>query len=398
MTEAEAGKEVDVQGITGRAIDRLRDVFKVSPEVAAAAPGRVNLIGEHTDYNEGYVFPFAIDRWTVVAAAFHREPVWQVATEAMPHQVATIPLDPEAEPVELPWARYIQGVLVWWLRNRGRLPGARVAIASSVPPGGGLSSSAALEVAVATLVEAMTGERLDPIQKALACQWAEHHFAGTPCGLMDQLASVFGQEGHALLIDCRTNRFRPVEIDTASYALYVLDTGVRHELAGSEYARRRQECHEAADILAQSYPHVWTLRDATLVMLEDNRELLGESRYKRARHVVTENSRTVEAAAALVRRDYAKLGELMVDSHASLATDYEVSCEELDLLVDTALAQGAVGARMTGGGFGGCAVALVPAEITGFARAVAREVRQFWGREPRVEAVRPVAGARAIEL
>lgn len=385
-----------MQRIVGRAVDLLREAFRARPEVASAAPGRVNLIGEHTDYNEGYVLPFAIDRWTVAAAAPAEGDVWRLASEAFPGQHATIPLDPDAEPVVPTWARYVQGVVVWWLRHRGPVPGANVAIASSVPTGGGLSSSAALEVAAATLLEALTGERLDPLQKALACQWAEHEYAGTPCGLMDQLASIFGQSGHVLLIDCRTNRLRPVPIDTAKYSLYVLDTGIRHELATGEYAARRQDCQEATDILSRSFPHVWALRDATLVMLEDFRNTLGERRFRRARHVVTENQRTVEAAAALVRADYMHLGELMVASHSSLQVDYEVSCEELDLLTDTALACGAIGARMTGGGFGGCAIALVPASEEGFARRVQSEVRETWGREPRVEAVQPVGGASVI--
>jgi len=386
-----------VEQLVRRASDLLGQTFGNGPQVVSAAPGRVNLIGEHTDYNEGYVLPCAIDRWTVAAVRPSTDRVWRVVSDAYPGEVVEIPLEASCDPQGPQWSRYIQGVLVWWLRQRGELPGAAVALTSNVPVGGGLSSSAALEVAIATALEGLTGQRLDPVQKALACQWAEHQYAGVPCGLMDQLTAVVGEADCAVLIDCRTNRFRPVPFDTQRYAIVVMDSGVRHELAQGEYAARRQDCQEAAAILSRSHPHVWTLRDVTITMLEEHRDQLGERLLRRARHVVTENHRTATAAAALVSGDYELLGQLMVESQSSLAGDYEVSCEELDLLVDSALGGGALGARLTGGGFGGSAIALVPAAQVGdLIATVQRDAKQQLGREIRVERVRPSGGATLI--
>ena len=361
----------------------------------AWAPGRVNLIGEHTDYNEGYVLPIAIDEWTVVAATSGPDRRWVVWSDQFPDEPAEFSLPPG--PGEPSWSNYVRGVIAWAMDRGVTVPGLRVTVVSSVPVGGGLSSSAALEVAVASLIEVVAGEQFDPLQKAIGCQWAEHRFAGTPCGLMDQMAATFGQRGHALLIDCRTNRVRPVPLDLERYRLIVFDTGVRHELGASEYPQRRQACREAADILARRFPHVWTLRDATRQHVEQMQAQLGEPRYRRARHVVTENERTIEAAAALVQADYDRFGRLMFESHRSLRDDYEVSCAELDLLVDQAEAAGALGARMTGGGFGGCAIALATAEAASELQAqVAERFRERYGRPPAVFEVQAVYGTAAL--
>ncbi len=383
----------ELEELLGWARVAHRERYGTEPVWAAWAPGRVNLIGEHTDYNEGYVLPIAINAWTVATASPRDDRRWYVFSDQFPGEA--VELTSPIEPAEPAWANYVRGVIAWASRHVGcELPGLDLMLVSTVPVGGGLSSSAALEVAVATLIEAVTQQSFDPLQKALGCQWAEHHFAGTPCGLMDQLAATFGRQGHALLIDCRTNRVRPVPVDLDRFVLLVADTGVRHELATSEYANRRRACREAADILARQFPHVWTLRDATIEMIDALRDELGELRYRRARHVVTEDQRTVEAAAALVRADYGAFGLQMFDSHRSLRDDYEVSCAELDLLVESAERAGALGARMTGGGFGGCAIVLAAAaDATRVQEELAGAFRRSFGRTPRVFPVTAVDGA-----
>jgi len=371
--------------------------FGVAPQYAAWAPGRVNLIGEHTDYNEGFVLPLAIDRWTVAVASTRAEGEWVVRSEQLEEAAVEFPLPPE--PLRVRWANYVAGVVAWMAKQGVAVPPLAVSICSNVPLGGGLSSSAALEVAIATLIEAAVDMEADPLQKARGCQWAEHEFAHTPCGLMDQLTAVFGRAGHALLIDCRTERLRPVPLALHRYRLVVFDSGVRHELGASEYPRRRAACGRAVDILARRYPHIWALRDATVEVLEAERPRLGELCYRRARHVVTEIGRTAQAAAALVREDYQALGSLMFASHASLRDDYEVSCPELDLLVDVAAEAGALGARMTGGGFGGCSVALVHAErVESVIERVSERFRQRFGRSVGSFTVKAVDGASGLVL
>jgi galactokinase len=270
-------------------------------------------------------------------------------------------------------------------------------VVSDVPPGGGLSSSAALEVAVATLIEAMTGRLLDPLQKALLCQKAEHDFAGVPCGIMDQCTSVMGQDGALLLLDCRTRTVNLTPLADPDVVALIVNSNVKHELIDGGYAARRRQCEEAAVVLGAS-----ALRDVEVKQLELARDRLDDVHYRRARHVVTENARTVEAAEAIRRGDWPTVGRLMIESHASLRDDFEVSCEELDLLValatNGAAANGVIGSRMTGGGFGGCTISLVR-------RAALEEVSSYisegyfreTGRQATVFATRPVDGARVIK-
>jgi galactokinase len=294
------------------------------------------------------------------------------------------------------WSLYCRGVLAG-LQERGlATTGFDALIAGNLPAGGGLSSSAALEVATATLGEALAQEALDPLEKALLCQTAEHTFAGVPCGIMDQFAVIFSREGHLLLLDCRSRTRELVPLAGDEVAILVINSMVRHELTGGEYAARRQQCHEAARLLG-----VGSLRDVTAEQVLAAEGTLSDVLFRRARHVTTENDRTLSASRAIRRGDWSELGRLMYASHESLRNEYEVSCAELDLLVSLARAigesGGVYGCRMTGGGFGGCAVALVRAADAARCRDTLREqYRQHTGRDAETVTTRPAGGAGVV--
>ncbi|HXG11822.1 MAG TPA: galactokinase [Gemmataceae bacterium] len=360
-----------------------------------AAPGRVNLIGEHTDYNGGFVLPMAIDRHVVIAADRAPGPEARLFSVAL-QRWATVPVRGPIAPEPAGWASYVRGVVAGCLALGLRPEPFEAVVHSDLPLGGGLSSSAALEVATATLMEAMTGQRLEPLQKARLCQKAEHDFAGVPCGLMDQCTAVMGQAGSLLLIDCRSQTVQPTPLADPEVVALIVNSNVKRELAAGEYAVRRQQCEQAARVLG-----VASLREATPALLEHAREALGDLLYRRARHVINENARTVEAAAATRRGDWETVGRLMYASHASLRDDYEVSCPELDLLVALAAAlgpAGVVGSRLTGGGFGGCTVSLVrrPALDDAAERIRDGYFRQT-GRPATLFVTRPVDGARVLK-
>jgi galactokinase len=341
---------------------RFTEIYGQPPRWMAAAPGRVNLIGEHTDYNAGFVFPLAIERYTIVAAVPPEHAVLanQVHVQSTMFAAgADFSLD-DLQPHLRDWTSYLRGVFAG-CAERGMTTGPlNVLVDSKVPLGGGLSSSAALEVATATLIEAITGRTLDPVEKARLAQKAEHEYAGMPCGIMDQFSSTLGEAGRLLLIDCRSETAELVPLDDPEVAVLIVNSNVKHELTGTEYADRRRQCHEAASRLGAA-----ALRDVTSEQLNQEQAKLDLIFYRRARHVITENERTLQAAAALKARDWQQVGELMYASHASLRDDFEVSCPELDALVEIAQSigqsDGVIGARMTGGGFGGCIVALVQA-------------------------------------
>jgi len=369
------------------------------PRWLVAAPGRVNLIGEQADYNDGFVLPMAIDRHVIIAADRPADPA---ATEARVYSAAvdrwtTLAVNGPAAPQPGDWAGYVQGVLVG-CRAAGLAPGPfEAVVVSDVPLGGGLSSSAALEVATATLVEALTGRRLEPLPKALLCQQAEHEYAGVPCGIMDQCCSVMGRAGMLLLLDCRTREVRPTPLAGPDATVLIVNSNVKHALTDGGYAARRRQCEAAAHTLG-----VPALRDLTPAGLERQRGRLDDLTYRRARHVVTENERTLAAAEALRRGDLAEVGRLMSASHASLRDDYQVSCPELDLLVELAAAigpaGGVIGSRMTGGGFGGCTVSLVRrAALEDVAHRVGEGYRQKTGRAATVFVTQPSEGARVLK-
>jgi galactokinase len=371
---------------------RFSESYGRPPQGLWVAPGRVNLIGEHTDYNDGYVLPIALREAVYVAGAARddgRLRVGSVQAEGV-FEAAVADLAPD--PDHGGWAAYVAGV-AWALAGAGvPVPGADLLVDGRVPLGAGLSSSAALECAVGAALVDLAGASVEPGDLARLAQRAENDFVGAPTGLMDQTAAVLCTAGHALLFDVRTLAtrqvpFRPAD---AGLSLLVIDTGVRHEHAGGEYGDRRRSCEAACAELG-----VASLRDVDdLAVVE---ALADDVLRRRARHVVTENARVLAAVAALEAGDWAGLGAAMTASHVSLRDDYEVSCAELDVAVDAALAAGAVGARMTGGGFGGCAVALVPLEVVDAARSALTEGYAAYGWDgPGVRAVEPSAGARRL--
>jgi galactokinase len=380
----------------------FRKRFRGEPRWIAAAPGRVNLIGEHIDYNDGFVLPMAIERYTVIAAAEEPGDVATVFSAATDDQVQ-IQLAPpratgsaSAAPSKRHWSSYIAGVIAGCADRGMKTSGFNAVVESNVPVGGGLSSSAALEVATATLVEAMTGNTLEPVAKALLCQTAEHEYAGVPCGIMDQFASVMCRADHLMLLDCRSQHIEHIPFSDPNVTVLIINTNVKHELSGGEYAERRGQCESAARKLDEK-----SLRDVTSEQLELHRDTFSGVEYRRARHAVSEIGLTIEAAAAVKAGMWPLVGKLMYASHASLRDDYEVSCRELDLLVEMASkigpAGGVIGSRMTGGGFGGCTVSLVE---TSKVERVANELAQSYlaktGIEPSILTSRPARGAHIV--
>jgi galactokinase len=370
------------------------------PRWLAAAPGRVNIIGEHTDYNDGFVMPMAIERYTVVAADHGQGNGapgvnW---TCARTRQTASFPLSkpvPKGEPKH--WTNYIRGVFAGF-QGRGIETGSLDALMmSTVPLGGGLSSSAALEMATATLIEAVTGTTIDPVEKALIGQKAEHDYAGMPCGIMDQFISALGRKDHLMLLDCRSRQPELVPMTDPEVQVLIINTNKKHELTGSEYPTRRKQCEEAAKLLG-----IPALRDATSDLLERNKGRMSEVVYRRARHVIGEDERTTHAAFGVRASNWPTVGQLMYASHLSLKDDYEVSCAELDAVVEVAhelgLDKGVYGCRMTGGGFGGCAVALVASQaVSSVAPAIAAGYEKRTGIKPTLFLSRPGMGASVLK-
>ncbi|KAM9715395.1 galactokinase isoform 1-T1 [Menidia menidia] len=366
-----------------------------TPQVAACAPGRVNLIGEHTDYNQGFVLPMALPLVTVVVGSktSGQDVTVVTATEGTDEPVRvdfSLPTDGSPLAPGSPcWANYVKGVIQHY--RAPPLPGFRAVVASSVPLGGGLSSSASLEVAFYTFLQQLKPDDGDKVSKALACQQAEHTHAGVPCGIMDQFVSVLGLEGHALLIDCRSLEAVPVPLTDPGVVILITNSNVRHSLTGSEYPARRRQCEEAASALGKN-----SLRDASIKDLEEAKTGLDEVSYRRARHVIEEIERTVQAAEALRRGAYKDFGKLMLESHNSLRDLYEVSCKELDELVSAAMeVEGVFGSRMTGGGFGGCTVTLL--EASAVHKAILH-IQERYSGIPTFYVTTPSKGAQALTL
>ncbi len=365
--------------------------FGQSPRWIVRAPGRVNLIGEHTDYNDGFVLPIATDR-AIWIALRPRDDRTVAVHSADYDDDATFSLD-DLNKGGSGWIEYLKGV-AWCLREAGHpLHGWEGVISGDVPREAGLSSSAALEVAAARAFAAVGNLDWDPIAMARLAQRAENDWVGVNCGIMDQLISAAGRAEHALLIDCRSLEIQPVPFPP-DVAVVVLDTATRRGLVDSEYNQRRRQCEAAAEFF-----RVPALRDVGPALFEREALDLDETTQRRAMHVITENDRTLQAVEAMRRSDVAALGVLINKSHESLRDDYEVSSEALDAMVQSALSQpGCHGARMTGAGFGGCAMALVDgAAVDDFNRAVAAEYRARTGREPAVYVCHPSNGAEAFE-
>jgi galactokinase len=391
-----------LQKLAARAQSHFQERYGRGPEWIAAAPGRVNIIGEHIDYSDGFVLPMAIDRYCVIAAGGNsgdEATVYSVAAdEKAKIQLAQLSATGSATagPNRGHWSNYVAGVIAGCSKRNLKTKGFDAVIESDVPVGGGLSSSAAIEVATATLIEAMTGAALNPIEKALLCQKAEHVYAGVPCGIMDQFASVMCRPDYLMLLDCRSQQIEHIPFLDPNLTVLIINTNVKHELSGGEYAERRNKCESAAAKL-----RVASLRDATLAQLENSRRQLSSTEYRRARHAIGEIARTVEAAAAIKAGQWTQVGTLMYASHDSLRDDYEVSCPELDLLVDLARKIGSeggvIGSRMTGGGFGGCTVSLVDsAKVTQVSQQLAEAYQAETGIEPSIITSRPARGAHIV--
>ena len=368
----------------GRVGEEFRKRFGGAPRVFRA-PGRVNLIGEHTDYNDGFVLPAALDVATCAAIAPRSDRTLTVHS-LMIDETVSFDLD-EAEPkARKHWSDYVRGV-AWVLETAGghRLTGADLMIDSTVPLGAGLSSSAALEVATGYALLSNSALAIDLTRLALACQKAENEFVGMRCGIMDQFIACHGAEGHALLIDCRSLDHRLVPVDP-SVRLVISNTMVHHKHAAGEYNLRRHDCEEGVRRLSAALPGIKALRDVTLEELERHKDLLTPVIYRRCRHVVSENERTVRAADALASGDVALFGKLMNESHVSMRDDFEISCREVDQMVALNQAvDGVYGARMTGGGFGGCTISLVEAgAVEAFRQSVAKGYQAATGMEPQI--------------
>jgi galactokinase len=375
--------------------DRFRREFGAEPRLYRA-PGRVNLIGEHTDYNDGFVLPAALELSTWVAAAPRRDRRLRIHSL---HADAIVEFDLD-DPTPAPrrdWSDYVRGVAVMLRRAGHDLVGADLLIDSNVPIGAGLSSSAALEVSAGYALLDCAGLAVDRTRLAQACQRAENEFVGMRCGVMDQFISCHGAAARALLLDCRSLAFRLAPIDP-SVRLVVCNSMVHHEHAGGEYNLRRAECERGVALLANVLPGVQALRDVSLTQLAEHAAILPELTYRRCRHIVTENDRVLRAGAALESGRVEEFGRLMNESHVSMRDDYEISCRELDTLVEIAWGiEGVFGSRMTGGGFGGCSVSMVRVEwVERFSASLAARYTAATGIAPEMLICSPGDGVSMV--
>jgi galactokinase len=369
--------------------------FKAEPEIFAA-PGRVNLIGEHTDYAEGFVMPAAIDFATLAAISPRSDGKIAIYSENFGEERA---FDSAALPVSASqhWSDYPMGVIAILAGEGHRMTGFNLSLFGDVPLGSGLSSSAAIEVATALAVTSLLNVHYPGPTLARLCQRAENEFVGSSCGIMDQFISANGEEDHALLLDCRDLSFRLAPIP-ANVALVIANTMVKHSVAGGEYTSRRAEVEEAARVIARHRPEVRFLRDATVDDLKRWGAEMSPNALKRARHVITENTRTVAAAEALIHHDLKELGRLMAEAHESYSKDFEASCIEADTMVMLAnKLPGLIGARLTGGGFGGCTINLVDQEeAPHFAEALAASYADATGIAPQIHICHASSGAHKV--
>jgi len=362
--------------VAGSLAQRFEKAYGILPRIYRA-PGRVNLIGEHTDYNDGFVMPAAIEFYTWVAVGRRHDSRLHVESMEFP-DAAEWPLDGLSGPPRKHWSDYVRGIAAVLQVATYRFPGANLMIHGQVPLGAGLSSSAAIEVSTALALLSGANKQAPKLEVAQLCQRAEHEYAGTRCGIMDQFIASFGESGHALMLDCRSLDYTLLPLPEA-VRLVICNSMVRHDLAAGEYNHRRADCETGVRILRDYLPAVRALRDVTLPDLEIHRNAMSDVVYRRCRHVITENQRVLDAGEALKSGDLAQFGQLMYDSHHSLRDDYEVSCRELDLLVELASAhEGVFGARMTGGGFGGCTINLVRAET---AEQFKRDLAEGYAKE-----------------
>ena len=387
---------MDLTKLINEAKSGLQTTFAVEATHIAAAPGRVNLIGEHIDYCDGFVLPFALEQNIIIAASPNATSTVRLASSL---GGGTVEIDvsgeiPEAEPK---WANYPRGVMQYFREQTNcTLPGFDAYITSNVPSGGGLSSSAAFELATATLLEGLTGIKLDTKTKALLCQKAEHNYAHCPCGIMDQFASAFGEKDRLVMIDCQSGEPTLVPFENPDLTVIVANTCVAHELSDGGYASRRKATEDGLQTIGKS-----SWRQVSMADVDAAKEQMGDVVYQRSRHVVGEIQRTMDAAKALEANDFDTLGSLMYASHASLRDDFEVSCAELDIMVEIAQSLGktggVIGSRMTGGGFGGSTVTLCESsKANSIVAAMTSQYTERTGITPEIFLSRPSQGARLL--
>lgn len=376
--------------------DEFQRSYHAEP-IIVRAPGRVNLIGEHTDYNDGFVMPAAIGFYSWIAASTRPDRILHVRSEEF-HQTLDLSLDSLQGPPRKHWSDFVRGVAAV-LQSKGLgLSGANLIIHGQVPMGAGLSSSASLEVATGLALLATSHAEVPQMDLVKICQRAEHEYVGTRCGIMDQFIAVFASSGHALMLDCRTLDSQSLSIPDDS-RLVICNSMVKHELASGEYNRRRAECEAGVNIFRKYSASVQALRDVTLEDLAKHEQELTEVVYRRCRHVISENQRVLHAAEALRASDLGRFGRLMYESHRSLRLDYEVSSKELDLLVEIASScEGVYGSRMTGGGFGGCTITLVQSHsVEAFKKKITETYREKTGITPDIYVCSAAQGAGAWE-
>ena len=370
--------------------EKFLETFGAEPNLVAAAPGRVNLIGEHIDYSEGFVLPFAIKDRTLAAARKRDDSIVRIASVQRRNKIVTVDIKDVKPGLKGEWERYALGVL--W--SMGVTSGVDLMIDGHVPLGAGLSSSAALECSVATAMNHLFDMEFSLEELARLTQRAENQYVGVPCGIMDQSVSMMATNGFALLLDCRDLSTRNIPFDVASHGLelLIIDTQAHHALTDGGYAERRASCESVAAKLG-----IKSMRELTMEQLDSSRHLITETEYIRARHAVTEMKRVLDCVEALSIGDFVKVGQLINASHVSLRDDYTVSCPELDTAVDASLAAGAMGSRMVGGGFGGSAIALIQAsKTTQTIRAVEKAFADKKFKAPRFFTSLPSQGAELI--
>lgn len=385
-----------MQELIAKVIDRFTGRFKETPLVVAS-PGRVNLIGEHTDYNEGFVLPGATDKVVVFALSPRSDENCHFISYDFNQEFrcdfSSFFLSP------LNWPNYLQGVVEQLLKTGCALKGFNCVFGGNIPIAAGMSSSAALEAGLAFGLNELFKLKLDQLTLVKLAQKAENEFVGVQCGIMDQFINIHGREKTVLKLDCRSLGYEYYPFERDDVRIIVADTLVRRELAGSEYNVRRNQCEQAVNILKKYYPAVKSLRDVTMAMLESHRSEFDPVIWRRASYIVQENIRVEQACLALSQNDFRLFGELMNRSHAGLRDDYEVSSAELNLLVEAALkVNGVFGSRMMGAGFGGCTISLVETEaLTDFQAVVTREYEQLVGRSPHIYVIKIEAGTRLIK-
>jgi galactokinase len=376
-------------------VREFNEHFGAAPTLVRA-PGRVNVIGEHTDYNDGFVLPAALELATYAAIAPRPDRILRVHS-LLKKETLEFDLDEKAPKPRKDWSDYVRGVAIMLERAGHKLEGADLMLWSDVPIGGGLSSSAALEVSVGYALLSMAGIAVDLTALALIGQKAENEYVGMRCGIMDQFIACHGAASRALLLDCRSLEWRLVPIDPKA-RLVIANSMVHHSHAASGYNDRRRDCEEGVRLLSKALPGIKALRDVNISQLEANKGLLPEVVYRRCRHIITENDRTVRAADALEAGDLALVGKLMAESHISMRDDFEISCPEVDIMVEIAAKiPGVFGARMTGGGFGGCTISLVEAgAVDGFMTRMAKTYRDATKLDPTIFTCSPGAGVGPV--